>query len=167
MSDAESLFTRRSAASRPTRRERLPWQGDTYRILSIDGGGIKGLFAAELLKRLEDRLPNGQAIRDYFDLIAGTSTGGIIALALGLGLSTDEITDFYKLKGKKIFPDLTPLGRWLRRVRQLFLYGYDQAALERELKDAFQDKCLGESKCRLLIPAFEGRMNEVAVFRSC
>ena len=60
-----------------------------YRILSIDGGGIKGVFPASFLAALEDMI--GNKIANYFDLIVGTSTGGIIALALGAGFSAKEI----------------------------------------------------------------------------
>jgi len=56
-----------------------------YKILSIDGGGIKGIAPASLLANIEER--TGKKIIDYFDLIVGTSTGGIIALGLGLGFS--------------------------------------------------------------------------------
>ena len=56
----------------------------TFRVLSLDGGGIRGAFSAACLAKLESSV--GRPITDYFDLITGTSTGGIIALALGLGV---------------------------------------------------------------------------------
>ncbi len=55
------------------------------RILSIDGGGIKGVFPAAFLANIEQTV--GRSVSDYFDLVVGTSTGGIIALGLGLGFS--------------------------------------------------------------------------------
>ncbi|UTC77677.1 hypothetical protein E4O04_06555 [Treponema sp. OMZ 799] len=59
----------------------------TFNILSIDGGGILGLYSAELLNLIEKELfKNNKTFSDKFNLIAGTSTGGIIALALALGL---------------------------------------------------------------------------------
>ena len=58
-----------------------------FRILSLDGGGIKGTFSAAFLARLEEL--TGKSVVRHFDLIAGTSTGGIIALALGLGLPAE------------------------------------------------------------------------------
>jgi patatin-like phospholipase/acyl hydrolase len=73
-----------------------------FRILSLDGGGIKGAFPAAVLAKLEQDI--GKAAVDYFDLIAGTSTGGIIALGLGLGKSTGEIVEFYRQHGPTIFP---------------------------------------------------------------
>ena len=67
------------------------------RILAIDGGGIKGVFPASFLATVEDSIGNNVA--RYFDLIVGTSTGGIIALGLGLGLSAKEILAFYEESG--------------------------------------------------------------------
>jgi uncharacterized protein len=59
------------------------------RILSIDGGGIKGALPASFLATIEKT--TGEPIVDHFDLIAGTSTGGIIALGLGLGFTASTI----------------------------------------------------------------------------
>ena len=64
------------------------------RMLAIDGGGIKGVFPASLLATVEDTI--NDKIANYFDLIVGTSTGGIIALGLGLGLSAQEILAFLR-----------------------------------------------------------------------
>ena len=63
------------------------------RILSLDGGGIKGVFTASVLATLERE--TGRSIVDYFDLIVGTSTGGILSLGLGLGFSAEEMKNFY------------------------------------------------------------------------
>jgi patatin-like phospholipase/acyl hydrolase len=64
-----------------------------FQILTFDGGGLKGLFAAAILAELESQL--GVSLVDHFDLVAGTSTGGLIALALGAGLRPVDIVDFY------------------------------------------------------------------------
>lgn len=71
------------------------------KILAIDGGGIKGAFPAAFLAAIEDA--TGRRIADHFDLIAGTSTGGIIALGLGLGLSARDILRFYEEHGRQVF----------------------------------------------------------------
>ncbi|MYD87818.1 MAG: hypothetical protein F4018_15220 [Acidobacteria bacterium] len=84
-------------------RERLPWSGDRdFRILSIDGGGIRGVYPAVLLAGLEQRYPDGQPLARYFDLITGTSTGGIIALGLGAGLRAEDISRLYVERGDLI-----------------------------------------------------------------
>jgi len=86
---------------------------DRFQILSLDGGGLRGMYTAAVLARLEEDL--GIRIVDHFDLIAGTSTGGIIALGLGLGMTPREILEFYAAHGPRIFRDRTGL-RSLRRI---------------------------------------------------
>src|SRR5262249_40387630 len=77
--------------------------GDTtFRILSLDGGGIKGTFTASVLATWEKL--TGLKLAEHFDLIAGTSTGGILALGLGMGLSADDILKFYVDRGPTVFP---------------------------------------------------------------
>ena len=77
--------TRRSDTILQTRRRPLPWPNDDkFRILSIDGGGIKGVFPAAILTYLEETRLDGQPIGDYFDLVAGTSTGGILSPGAGI-----------------------------------------------------------------------------------
>ena len=78
-----------------------PPTNTTFRILSLDGGGIRGAFIAACLAKLESSVDH--PITDYFDLITGTSTGGIIALALGLGIPTKTIQDLYSYDGARIF----------------------------------------------------------------
>ena len=73
-----------------------------FRILSLDGGGIKGAFAASVLATLEE--DTGLAVADHFDLIAGTSTGGIIAIGLGLGMSAGRHPKVLRRKGRDNFP---------------------------------------------------------------
>ena len=64
-----------------------------FQILSLIGGGIRGAFITSFLNELESRL--GHRIADSFDLIAGTSTGGIVAAGLAAGLSANELQQFY------------------------------------------------------------------------
>ena len=83
---------KRSAGALQRRRVQQPWPKDRdFRILSIDGGGIRGIFPAAFLAGLEERYLGGASVAQYFDLIAGTSTGGSIAMGLAGGL-----TDFVK-----------------------------------------------------------------------
>ena len=103
------MFTDRRANTLPTRRERQPWpRGAPFKVLSLDGGGIRGIYAAELLRKCEEAF--GAPIASYFDMIAGTSTGGIIALALGLQIPAADIAAFYEQDGRRIFPP-SPAGR--------------------------------------------------------
>ena len=88
------------------------------RILTIDGGGIRGTFPAAFLANIEQDL--GQPIGRYFDLIAGTSTGGIIAIGLALGLRAADILKLYEEKGSDV-----NLASHL--VRDAFTDRFDQA----------------------------------------
>lgn len=131
-----------------------------FQILSLDGGGIKGIFSAGVLAAIEDDLNIN--ITDHFDLIAGTSTGGIIAIALGLGLRPRQIVQFYLNEGKKISPSWfggKALQHWLQRK-------FSPAPLELALKNCFKDRLLGDSKVRLVIPAYNLGEDDVYVFRT-
>ena len=67
-----------------------------FKILSIDGGGIKGLYSSTILEHLESKF--GGSCSDYFDMICGTSTGGLIALAITSLISAENICNFYEQK---------------------------------------------------------------------
>ncbi|HLC87978.1 MAG TPA: patatin-like phospholipase family protein, partial [Patescibacteria group bacterium] len=117
------------------------------KILSIDGGGIKGVFPASFLSTVEDSIKG--KVSDHFDLIVGTSTGGIIALALGLGFSAKEILEFYEQYGPKIFKG----NKFLSFIRQLGYAKYEHKDLKLALINTFGDKKIGQSKNRLVIPS--------------
>ena len=72
----------------------------TYHILTFDGGGIRGVYTAVLLRRLSQQVPG---FLDRAQLLAGTSTGGILALAIAKGLTADELVKLYQDNGKQIF----------------------------------------------------------------
>lgn len=75
-----------------------------YRVLSIDGGGIRGIVSTVIMERLAAKEGLGGFL-DKVDLIAGTSTGGLVALGIARGLDLDEIRGLYELDGPKIFDD--------------------------------------------------------------
>lgn len=138
------------------------WNGPLH-ILSLDGGGIKGLFSAAVLARLEN--DHGTRIVDHFDLIVGTSTGGIIAIALGLGVSPTKLVEFYVDQGPQIFGDC-PRGQlrgfmhWLRHRK------YDNTALQKSLVSLLGDQVLGKSRKRLVIPTYNLGRDEVRLFKT-
>ena len=137
----------------------------------MDGGGIKGLFPATVLAELEHRHLGGRSIASCFDLVAGTSTGGILALGLGAGLSATALADIYTQRGAVVFPEPTdsPIGRmraWWRTKRHFLHYHYEREALEKLLSDTLGDRLFGDAIVRLCIPAFEGKHSEVFVFKT-
>jgi hypothetical protein len=129
------------------------------RILTIDGGGIKGVFPAAFLTALEQRLHC--PVAEYFDLIAGTSTGGIIAIGLGLGLSAEEVLDLYKLNGERIFA-----RRRFLRLLSLVRAKYNYQPLREALMTAFGERRLGESRKRLLIPSLNLAAERVHIYKT-
>jgi uncharacterized protein len=130
------------------------------KILAIDGGGIKGLVPAAFLATIEEQID--APIVQYFDLIAGTSTGGIIALGLGLGFPASEIVRFYEELGPRVFAG----NRWLRRMRHLVFSKYDQEPLKEALEAQFGQRLLGESTCRLVIPSLSLATGAVHIYKT-
>lgn len=121
-----------------------------YRILSLDGGGIRGLLTLVLLQEL-DRLVEGWLSR--VDLIAGTSTGGIIALALAHGLPPAEVRKLYEDKCGDIFDDSWLDG--LLDVGNLMGAAYDNKGLRREVKRILGKTKLKDLAKKVLISTFD------------
>ena len=171
-SGTENLPPKRSSGALRRRRVPLPWPEDReFRILSIDGGGIRGIYPAAFLAGLEERYLKGVSIAQYFDLIAGTSTGGIIALGLAAGLKAMDLRHLYIDRGCEIFPPLRSgivgsTQRLLRSATQCFKFRYDRKALMRILCDTLGTRKFGEAQVRLCIPSFEGRYSEVYIFKT-
>jgi uncharacterized protein len=130
------------------------------RILSIDGGGIRGIFPASFLGTVEEAI--GSPIAKYFDLIVGTSTGGIIALALGLGWSASKVVTLYEELGPSVFAG----NRCVKALRQVGWSKYDSDPLRRVLEQNFGEKKLGHSQKRLVIPSLNLETGEVHVFKT-
>lgn len=133
---------------------------ERFQVLALDGGGVRGIFAAALLAGLEG--DTGEPVLEHFDLVVGTSTGGILALGLGAGLSPREILDFYVQKKRQIFANA--LG-W-RRLRHPFVAKYRPTALEGALRGVFGEKLLGESRVPLVIPSYDIGENAVHLFKT-
>jgi patatin-like phospholipase/acyl hydrolase len=118
-----------------------------YRILALDGGGIKGVLTAALLERIEAARPG---FLSKVDLFAGTSTGGILALGLASGLTPAQCREFYESDGPQVFK--TPL--W-RRAGNLVVAKYANGALKAALVRQFGNRTLGELPRRVLIASFD------------
>ena len=134
-----------------------------FRILSLDGGGIKGVFTAAVLATLEEQ--TGCKAVDHFDLIAGTSTGGILAIGLGLGVPAKDLLAFYVERGPVIFPSTGMQGRF-GLFRQLFGPKHSHATLSRELNAVLGSRKFGESRCRLIIPTYDAIAGRIDVMKT-
>lgn len=128
------------------------------RILAIDGGGIRGIYASHVLERIQDEF--GLEYHRDFDLIAGTSTGSIIAAALAYDVPLAKVTMLYREQGPLIFS----LRRW--SLGGVLFPRYASDPLRNALKDVFQDATLSDAKTRLIIPATDIGNGGVHVFKS-
>lgn len=141
-----------------------------FRILSLDGGGIRGAFGAAFLGYLEKQL--GRSVTEFFDLIAGTSTGAITAASLAYGMPAEGVVDFYNKHVSNIFHPREPhrpkgvvrmafpaARRIMQRRTQakfddFFQSRYCPHALSHAFEDAFGDTTLGQlPKGPLVVPA--------------
>lgn len=119
------------------------------KLLAIDGGGIRGVLALEILRKIETLLARKSGrkdfrLADYFDYIAGTSTGGIIAAGLSCGMSVAQIVDFYLQAGAQMFSKAALINR--------LKYKYTSEPLAKKLKQVFgADTLLGSDKLRTLL----------------
>jgi hypothetical protein len=130
------------------------------RVLSIDGGGIKGVFPAAFLAEIERDLP--EPLWRYFDLIVGTSTGGILTLGLGLGFRAQDLLGFYEEHGRGVFNG----NRMLNWLRHWALIKYPRTSLEAALRSVFGERTIGEAKTRLVIPSLHLDTGKVYIFKT-
>jgi patatin-like phospholipase/acyl hydrolase len=117
-----------------------------FRVLALDGGGLRGLFTASFLSTLED-LSRGR-VADHFDLIVGTSTGGITGLALAFGVPARTLLDLYVEHGRAIFSRPRALGMLLRPK-------YDNARLATALRELFGERTVNETLTPVCVASYE------------
>ncbi len=139
-----------------------------FRILSLDGGGMMGAFSASVLATYERecRERTDKGLIDHFDLITGTSTGGIIAIGLAMGATAEQVLAFYRERGARIFPRSGGVGSWFRTFRNLFRPQFPPAELRKAIGDVVGEKTLGEAKARLVIPTYDAEMGRVYLFKT-
>ena len=129
-------------------RDRLDKIG-SRKLLACDGGGIRGIISIEVIARIESELRKSSGnpklvLADYFDYVAGTSTGAIIATLIALGFSTDEIRDFYLRSGAEMFHKA--------RLWERFRTKFEDDQLSKMLRDVIgEDTTLGSEKLRTLL----------------
>ena len=126
----------------------------TFRILSLDGGGIRGVLAARILQEIERQLGPERPLHQYFDMIAGTSTGAILAGGLALGKTSQDLIHLYQAHGQTIFPPPS----WFQQlpIVQLFqaLFSrcrYSNAGLIQVLKREFGEVTISQIEQPILL----------------
>ena len=141
----------------------------TFKILSIDGGGIKGLYSASILASFE--LKTSKSITDHFDMICGTSTGGLIAIGLANGMSAQSLVDLYMTKGSKIFSTsnsyfVRGFQNSYKTIKQIFFSNkHSVKPLRKILDDLFEDKTMNDANNLLCIPSFNLTNGQPKVFK--
>ena len=130
---------------------------ETFHILSLDGGGTRGIYSAHVLANLEMRI--GTPIRDKFHLIAGTSTGAIVAGAAAIGIPLKKVVELFEQQALQIFPS--------NRLRWgIFRSRYSQKPLEEVIRSCLPDITLGEISTPLIITSSNIAAGGVHVFKS-
>jgi len=136
----------------------------TFKILAIDGGGIRGVFAAQILKRIREEF--NITFCNEFDIITGTSTGSIIAAGLAIDYPIEKIVDLYKTEGRRIFkPNYSNFFNWYN-WKAFFWNKYDSGYLKKVLDRIFQQVDFSHVKTKLIIPASDVSNGNVFVFKS-
>ncbi|OEL19358.1 Patatin-like protein 1 [Dichanthelium oligosanthes] len=155
-------------------------QGRVLTVLSIDGGGIRGLIPATILAYLEAQLqeidgPDAR-LADYFDMIAGTSTGGLIAAMLSAPgkdkrplFAAKDITQFYLDNGPHIFPQKrvwVPIPGWVESARNTLGRGpkYDGKFLHEKIESLLPEVRVADTLSNLVVPAFDVKRMQPILF---
>lgn len=146
----------------------------TFKILSLNGGGIKGIYTLYLLYALEDHFcKNDETLGDYFDLFCATSTGAIIALCMSLKMKIKDIIKLYEKYATSIFPDHN--HHWLtqsfydfyRDVLQASGCEYDVTKLSELCNDMLENKTTNDLQHLICIPSYCLQTKQNLIFKSC
>ena len=131
----------------------------TFHILALDGGGVRGIYPAHILAKLEETTGRS-AVADCFDLIAGTSTGAIVAGASAAGIELKQVVNLFESEAANIFPS--------KRFMNLGFWGskYSTKPLEEVIRQVAANRKLGEISTPLLITSSDVSTGGVHVFKS-
>jgi uncharacterized protein len=140
-----------------------------FRILALSGGGYRGLFTVNVLKRLEEQAE--RPIGECFDLIAGTSIGGLVAIGLALGKPAKVIERVFLEKGEIIFARGEPktgfIPKWHEYLTMVRGPKYDGVELRKAVESVVGvDALIGDARTRLLIPAINMTKGSVQMFKT-
>jgi patatin-like phospholipase/acyl hydrolase len=142
------------------------------RILSLDGGGLRGIIPLLILKKIEEQ--QGKKIHELFDIIVGTSTGGIIACGLtctkdGVNpyLTVDKLIDLYTKNGGVIFPYKKNIfSKIIKGANSIFNPKFSPDGLDGLLTQYFGDLKLSNTLKPIVVTSYDLRNNEIVMFKS-
>jgi patatin-like phospholipase/acyl hydrolase len=141
----------------------------TFQILALSGGGFRGLYTAHILAELERAA--GKPLARCFDLLAGTSVGGILALGLSAEIPAAQMRDKFGERGKVIFSDRrrpkNPFEIAFDFGRSFFKPKYDGIELRRTIESMLgKDTLLGNAKHRVIVPAVNMTKGAIQIFKT-
>ncbi|MEH1785940.1 MAG: patatin-like phospholipase family protein [Nostoc sp.] len=149
----------------------------SFRILTLDGGGVRGIVAARILQQVEQEIRNqgkGEFLHEYFDLIAGTSTGSILTGGIAVGKTSDELIQLYRDRGKDIFPPdrkerYKNFPSIIRSILEVFSASkYSHEGITNVLKDAYSYTRIKDiEKPIILILAYDTLYRNTTFFTNC
>lgn len=139
-------------------------QDKGFKILSLSGGGIRGLFSAEVLTKIEE--VRDVKVLEHFDLICGTSIGGIVALGIASGIPAKDISQLLREHGSEIFPNRNKLLTVPLFLKSLVSSSCSSEPLRRLLEKVFEDRCMKDLQTRVLIPAVNYSTGQPKVFKT-
>lgn len=144
-----------------------------FRILTIDGGGLRGICPILVLKEIERR--TGKRIFELFDMFAGTSTGSLIAMGVLIPSDNDpcepkysmeDIEEVYSLRGNEIFPQRNGLVRFFHKVKSFFRPEFDATGLTKVLNELLGDCRMNDCLKPIFITAYDLRNNSPLFFKA-
>lgn len=147
-----------------------------YTILNIDGGGIKGVYTINILNKLEEEYckPNNKLIGDYFNVISGTSTGGIIGIAIACKIPMNKLLEIYINKSNELFHDYGYKDSCFNISNILYNYiypvvwgyRYNTKKLKQLAETLFKTKTIDELTTNICIPAYNTTTNKCEFFKN-
>lgn len=142
--------------------------GKPFRILSLAGGGYLGLYTAWVLAGLEARA--GEPLARRFDLVAGTSVGGLLALALAFEVPVTAVVTLFRERGAEIFSarglPTSRVGRLIDLTRAVLGPKYSGEALRKALIEIFDQRRLQDAPHALVVPAVNVSLSQTKVFKT-
>jgi patatin-like phospholipase/acyl hydrolase len=146
-----------------------------FNILSLDGGGIKGLYTLYVLNEIETTycIPRGKLLSDYFDMICGTSVGSLIGIGISLKIPISKIINIFEKNAQEIFPDykdrnclLAPMYHFYYKINQFFGAKYETTIFKKIIEEICKNKTMKDLNNIVCIPSYCLTTSQNCVFKN-